>query len=189
MIKIVRYSFSHHEIPWIILFTGALGSSTLVMTWISQSYFTYVSLPLVYFGIVWAILNLSIVVFSLFAHDIEVFLGRKKSLILLASLPVLGYFGLSFTSSIFGIGLIFFFYFARAFGIVVLNDYVNRVIPSHIRATILSIQALSWRAVFALLGPVIGWMSDVYSLQFALFASGIIFLCLFLISLIFLARR
>ncbi len=72
---------------------------------------------------------------------------------------------------------------------MVLNDYVNRVVSSDIRATVLSIQALSWRAVFALLGPLIGWMSDVYSLSFALFASGMIFLCLFLISLTFLARN
>ena len=58
------------------------------------------------------------------------------------------------TVSLFGIGLLFLFYFARAFGIVVLGDYVNRVVSSDIRATVLSIQALSWRAVFALLGPI-----------------------------------
>ena len=167
--KIIRYSLrDHHEIPWIILFTGTLGASTLVMTWISQSYFSLVGLPIVYFGVVWAVLNLSIVLFSLWAHDIERSLGRRSSLILLAILPVIGYFGLSFVSTLFGIGIIFLFYFARAFGIVVLNDYVNRAVASDIRATVLSIQALSWRAVFAIIGPFIGWMSDVYSLQMAL---------------------
>ncbi len=92
MRKIVQYSLTHHEIPWIILFTGTLGASTYVMTWISQSYLQFVGVPLVYFGVIWATLNLSLAFFSLFAHDIEVFLGRKWSLILLASLPILGYF-------------------------------------------------------------------------------------------------
>lgn len=187
MRKIVQYSLTHHEIPWIILFTGTLGASTLVMTWISQSYFSFVGLPLVYFGAVWAVLNLSIVVFSLWAHDLERMIGRKTSFILLASLPVIGYFGLSFTSSLLGIAIILLFYFARAFGIVILNDYINRAIASDIRATVLSIQALSWRAVFAVIGPFIGWMSDIYSLQVAFFSAGCIFLVLFLSSLSFLA--
>lgn len=159
------------------------------MTWLSQYYFTAVGLPLVYFGVVWSLLVLSLVPASFFAHRIEEVFGKRRSLFLITSLPIIGFFLLSLVDVIYGIAILFLFYLARGFGSVVLSDYVNVLIPSTIRATVLSVQALMMRLVFLILGPIIGWMSDVYSIQMALFASGCIFLCLSSVSLFFLAQN
>lgn len=159
------------------------------MTWLSQYYFTAVELPLVYFGVVWSLLVLSLVPASFFAHRIEERFGKRQSLFVMASLPILGFFLLSSVNIIYGIAILFLFYLARGFGSVVISDYVNVLIPSTIRATVLSVQALMMRLIFLILGPIVGWISDTYSIHTALFVSGCIFLCLSSLSLFFLGRN
>lgn len=110
----------------------------------------------------------------LFAHNIEEFLGRKNSLLFLAFYQYFDTFSLHFWC-IMGAIFVFFFYFARGFASVLLNDYVNIIVPSQIRATVLSIQTLMFRFVFVIIGPLVGWISDTYSLQVGLFFAGCIF--------------
>lgn len=188
IIKIIKYSLHEHsEVKWLLLFSGTFWASTLVLTWLLQTYFSHVGVPLAYFGVLWSIFVISLVPFSFFATPIEDFFGRRWSLILLSVLPVLGYLGLAIFDSIFALVFVFCFYFARGFGSVVLNDYVNILIPSHIRATVLSIQALMFRLVFIIIWPLIGWVSDIYSLQTALFACAGIFTLLLVTALGFLS--
>lgn len=190
ILSIVRYSLHEHkEVKWLIFFSWAFWASTLVMTWLLQQYFTHVGVPLMYFGVLWSIFVLSLVPFSFFAHNIEEFLGRKYSLLFLTFLPVLWYFFLAFFDAIWALFFVFFFYFARGFGSVLLNDYVNILVPSQIRATVLSIQALMFRFVFVIVGPLVGWISDVYSLQVGLFFAGSIFSLFFIVSLFFLDKN
>ena len=187
--KIVKYSLHEHkEVKWLILFSWIFGASTLVMTWLSQYYFTAVELPLQYFWVVWSVLVIFLVPASFFAHRIEEFLGRKNSLYFMMALPVLGYTFLSFVHVIYGIVFLFLFYLARGFGSVVLSDYVNILIPSSIRATVLSIQAMMFRLVFVFVGPIVGYVSDAYTIHTALLFSGILFAVFFGISYLFLAR-
>ena len=68
----------------------------------------------------------------------------------------------------------------------IVKDYLNNVITSEIRATVLSVRFLIGRLIFSVLGPSIGWMTDIYSLQFALMVSGLFFFISGIISLIFL---
>lgn len=190
IIKIVRYSLhDHKEVKWLIFFSGAFWASTLVMTWLLQGYFTHVWVPLVYFGVLWSVFVISLVPFSFFAHQIEVFLGRKNSLFFLALLPILGYFLLAFFDTFWALIFVFLFYFARGFGSVLLNDYINIIIPSQIRATVLSIQALMFRFVFVIVGPLVWWVSDTYSLQLALTFAGWLFCLFFIVSLFFLSKN
>jgi MFS family permease len=190
IVKIIRYSLhDHKEVKWIILFSWAFWASTLVMTWLLQGYFTHVGVPLVYFGVLWSVFVISLVPFSFFAHQIETFLGKKKSLFFLALLPILGYLLLAYFDTLWALIFVFLFYFARGFGSVLLNDYINILIPSHIRATVLSVQALMFRFVFMLVGPIVWWVSDVYSLQMALTFAGILFCLLFVVSLFFLSKN
>ncbi len=190
IMKIVRYSLhEHQEIKWLIFFSGVFGASTLVMTWFLQSYFELVWVPLIYFGILWTIFNLSLIPFSLYAHKIESYYWPRKSLILISLFPILGYLLLSYLSSLFALVFVFFFYLARAFGSIVLNDYVNILVTSNIRATVLSVQALMYRLVFVIVGPFLGWMSDIYSLQTAFLLAWVIFGFFFLITLSFLLRH
>ncbi|MBS3111821.1 MFS transporter [Candidatus Woesearchaeota archaeon] len=190
IIKIVKYSIHHNgEIKWLIFYSGFIGASTLTMVWFIQPYFQFVGLPLAYFGIAWGILNLSVGIFSLYAHKIEFFFGRKKSLISLIFISFIGYMLLGIFSSLWAISFIILFYFVRGISGPILKDYVNKIISSNMRATVLSVKNLFGRLVFAIIGPFIGWITDIYSLQLALLTSGSIFVILGIISLLFLHKN
>jgi MFS family permease len=190
IMKIVKHSLHyHHEIKWLIIYSGFISASTLTMVFFIQPYFQLVDLPLVYFGIIWAILNVSVGIFSLYAHKYEIKLGRKKALISLIIFPFIGYLLLSITKSLWSLIFILPFYFTRAMSYPILKDYVNKLVSSDIRATVLSVKNLVSRIIFAIVGPIIGWLTDVYSLQLALMTSGLIFLFFSVSSIIFLHKH
>ena len=190
ILGIVKYALhDHKKIKWLIIYSSIIGASTLTMVWFIQPYFQLVGLPTVMFGIVWAALNFSVAYFSYKAHKFENLLGRKNSLISLVILSAIGYFSLSYFNQIWGIFFIVIFYFVRGIRGPIVKDYVNILIPSEIRATVLSVNSLVLRLIFSAIGPFAGYVADIYSLQTALFLNGIIFLTLGVISLFFLKKH
>jgi hypothetical protein len=75
-----------------------------------------------------------------------------------------------------GLLVLYLFYLIRGYATPVLKDYINRITASNIRATVLSVRNFIIRLLFALTGPMLGWIKDVYSLPQALTLAGIIFL-------------
>jgi len=71
----------------------------------------------------------------------------------------------------------------------VLNDYINSCVSSDIRATVLSVKSLVGRLMFVLLGPLVGWVNDSYSLSVAFVVCGFTFLGFGVLFLIFLQRN
>jgi MFS family permease len=190
IVKIVKYSIhEHYEIKWLIFYSGFIGASTLTMVWFIQPYFTLVELPLAYFGVVWGILNISVGIFSLYAYKIELLVGKKVALISLIFIAFMGYIFLGIFDSLWGILFIFLFYFVRGVSGPILKNYVNQLISSDMRATVLSVKNLFTRLVFAIVGPFIGWVTDVYSLQAALLLSGSLFVFFGIIALLFLHKH
>jgi MFS family permease len=190
ILRIVKYSLHEHaEVKWLIIYSALVTVSTLTMVWFIQPYLKLVGLPLALFGVVWAALQFSVGIFSFYAHKIELFVGRKTTLVSLIILTVIGYCLLSIFQSIWAIGFLLIFYFVRGICYPVLKDYINKIITSDIRATVLSVTSLVRRLIFSIFGPVIGWVSDLYSLPVALMLCGIIFLFWGGISLLLLHRH
>lgn len=190
MLKLVKFSLhDHKEIKWLIIYSALVGASTLIMFWFIQPYLLATKVPLGLFGIILAILLITASVFSWNAHRIEKLLGKKKSLILLIVLPALGYILLSSFWFIWSGIFLFFFYAVRGINNPVTLDYINGLIPSDVRATVLSVKNLVGRIIFSVVGPIVGWINDVFSLKMALLSSGAIFLVSGLIALAFLRKH
>ncbi len=179
MLSLVRYALHDHaEIKWLSLYSSVVGASTLTMVWLIQPYLKEAELPIGYFGVVWAVLMSIGAFFSWHAHSIEAFLGKRNALLMLIGMPAFGYAILGLSGTLFGAVGIALFYVTRGVHNPVLSDYINGLVGSDIRATILSVKNLVGRVLFSIIGPVIGWMRDEYSLSLALLASGMIFLLL-----------
>ena len=190
ILKIVRYALhGHAEIKWLIVYSSLVGLSTFVMVWFIQPYFQVVDLPLRYFGIAWAVLNFSVGLFSMMAYRIEGVLGRRWSLVSLIFLSSAAYLLLSHFQVLWALSILFVFNLVRGINGPVLTDYINRLVHSDIRATVLSVKNLVGRLMFVLIGPVIGWINDTYSLGAALFVSGVAFLFAGVLSLLCLYRN
>lgn len=158
-----------------ILLSAATGTATLTFAWLVQPFFKAVELPVEWFGILWTALNLSVGVSSAFAYRFEGRMSRKKEVFFILFLLALGYFlsGLAILRE--GLIFLFLFYFVRGLATVVFKNYINLYTPSEIRATILSVRNFVIRISFAIIGPLLGWMTDHISLKMAFILAGIIY--------------
>jgi MFS family permease len=178
--KIVRNikiaMFNNHNLRISILLSSITGTATLTFAWLVQPYFLAINLPVEMYGIFWTALNLTAGVSSVFAHRVEMFLGKTLSLIAIILLITMGYFLSGITISIWGIAFLFMFYLMRGIATPILKNYINQYTESNIRATILSVRDFIIRIIFAAIGPFLGWITDNINLESAFLLAGVIYL-------------
>jgi len=189
--NILRYSLKENlTLRYHILYSSIIGCGTLTMAWFSQPYFISIGInSKFYFGLLGAILNLAVAITSFYAHKIEERIKTKTLLITILVLICTCYLTMSITTSLWGLLLLLLFYITRGVATPVLRDYMNRHIPSEMRATVMSIRSFIIRLVFASTSPFFGYVADVYSLHQALLFSGILFLTLGGITLLLLLSK
>jgi MFS family permease len=181
--NIIRETFSDPPLFWLITCNAVILASTLTIVWFVQPYLKISGIPLVMFGIIWTLLNLSVGASSLSANKIKNIFGNEFSFILPLILVVTGYFSLTFINLKWAFVLFILLYIARGFTVPVFTNLINRQIPSERRATVLSIRVLLTRIIFCIVGPASGYISDCFSLKTGLLFAGTSFLILGAISL------
>lgn len=172
ILQTVRGTFLHTELRSALLVSSFTGTASLTFAWFVQPYFQKAGLPVSLFGIMWTLLNLSVGISSFWSYKIENKLGQQKSLILIILGLSLGYFLASWEISLAGIAILFFFYILRGIAHPILKDYINRYTESEVRATILSLRDFVIRINFAIIGPVLGYFTDHFSLGIAMLVAG-----------------
>jgi len=161
-----------------ILFSAFTGCATLTMAWFAQKFFKFNDIDKVYFPILWAALNLTVAFASFYAYRLEAILKPRGTIILISLAIPIGYLALSYSGLVAGLIILFTFYLVRGYATPVLKDYINRVTGSEVRATVLSVRNFIIRINFAVAGPLLGWVNDLYDLPTAFLLGGIIFLVL-----------
>ena len=185
IIHIARFAlFRDRPLRRNILFSAITGTATLTMAWFAQPFFEYTRIDIAWFGILWTTLNLTVAITSYTAHRLERKLGQRGSILLIALLIPLGYLALSRFHLPGGLFVLYLFYLVRGYATPVLKDYINRITASSIRATVLSVRNFIIRLLFALTGPLLGWIKDVYSLPQALLLAGFIFMIISILTAI-----
>jgi MFS family permease len=170
-IKLIK---NHNLLLWLIIFSSFMIGLGQIIHWYYQPYFLLVNISVAYFGFIYVVLELLSIVASRFTNEIETYFKGQKSLILLSLLLIIPTLFLGLFVHVFSI--LFFILHKIFFGIVgtILSDKVLKIIPSSKAATILSMGNLGRRFVYAMIGPIIGYLSDIYSLSYALIAFSII---------------
>ncbi len=185
----LRFAFVDNiRLRWLIMYAAIVIGFNNAGLWLYQPYFKLTGIDIAYFGIIFASFQIVAAISSKYAHRIENKLGQKLSLIMLIVVMVVGYFLLSKIVFIFSFAFIYLFQFVRGFSEPVLSDYVNKLTRSEIRATVLSINNLVERIVYALIIPFIGWIADVYSITQALMITGISALVYGIVVLVILRK-
>lgn len=187
--RITKYALhGHAEIKWLIFYTAVVGTLTHTMVWLIQPYYQQLSIPVVWFGVLGFIQFLAIAGFALLADRYER-LGRKFVFTSFAVIGVLSYSMLALWPSLWILPVLLGFYFIRGVFVPITRDYVNRLVESDIRATVLSVQNLAQKLLYIGIGPLIGWVMDVYSLQAALGFSALFYGSLSVLVLIMMRRN
>lgn len=164
------------QLRYFIFFSALIGSATLTMAWFVQRLFAQMGIENEkHLGYLWALLNISVGIFTLFAHRVEKKLGYIKTMLLISVFIGLGYMSLWFDTGYYALIIILIFYFTRGIATPVLKDYINKITNAEVRATILSLRSFIIRIMFSTLGPIIAWLSDK-NINNAMLFAGIFYL-------------
>ena len=184
IIHTVKSSFTNPLLRAALLTSSFTGTASLTFAWFVQPYFQEAQLPVGLFGLMWTLLNLSVGVSSFFSYKVERWLGQRFSLFVIVICLSIGYFLAAIEISLVGIGFLFFFYLIRGIAHPILKDYINRYTEPEVRATILSIRNFIIRINFAIIGPILGYITDHISLNVAFAVTGAGYLISGLLSMI-----
>ncbi|HKL33404.1 MAG TPA: MFS transporter [Tangfeifania sp.] len=173
-----------------ILLSAVTGTATLTFAWLVQPYFKAIGLPVELFGVLWTALNLTVGVSSAFAFRVEGFFSRKQEILFIIFSLTAGYL-LSGTAVVReGLVFLFLFYAVRGLATPILKNHINRYTQSDVRATMLSVRNFVIRISFAVIGPLLGWMTDNVSLNTAfLLAGGIYFMAAVVVAFPWLKQK
>jgi MFS family permease len=180
--------YGNIKLKWNTFFSAVIGASTLSMAWFAQPYFVQIKLPVSMFGILWAILNLSVGIAAVYVWKIEKKIGAARTVLIFTSAIFCSYLLLPVLPGYTGLIILLIFYLARGLATPTLRNYINLISTSETRATILSVRNFLIRLIFAITGPLWGWITDKYSLQSAILTAGFIYGMLALISMLFFLK-
>jgi len=187
IVGIVRYSLIDNvELRWNIIYSSVVGASTLTMAWFVQPWLIRADVKVESFGVIWTGLNLIVGFAAMYAYKAEIKFGRKPLIIALSIALGLGFILVGIIPQLWALSLFIIFYIARGIATPILKDGINRLAPSNMRATILSVRNFTIRIIFSIWGPFYGWLTDKLSLTHALVIAGAIFFILSAFSLFFL---
>lgn len=180
---------AHPETSWVIAVSATVSASTITVVWCMQPLFAEWGVPVWTYGVLWAMMQTTTALFATIADRLEKALGIRTVFVAMATLPVLGYFILATSVSVWAFPVFVCFSFARAMNMPVSRDMVNGTVGSDVRATMLSVQTLVARLVFAVLGPIVGYICDGYSLGTGLAVAGVLYLFMNAVALSGFLRR
>ena len=190
LLEILKYSLMENKkLRWLILYSGIIASFLVAALWLYQPYFSLSGLEIVHFGLIFAAFQIVAGLASKYSHKIEEKLGARYSLIMLTVLLGICYLLMSNFVYLFSFAFAFLSQFVRGFYKVVINDYINKLATSDMRATILSADNMMGRLMYAIIAPFVGWIADVYSLLQAFTVLGITVSIIGTVSLLALHRN
>jgi len=173
--RAIKFVFLNNpKLKRLILYFGIINGINSAALWFYQPYFQITSLNIVYFGIIFASFQVFTAIVSKVSHNVENFLWRKSSLIAIAVLVVASYFLMGNIIFAFSFGFAYLQQFARWFNKVLASDYINQEVWSSYRATILSINSLFSRLIYASLIPLLGRIADVKGILYSLNVSWVL---------------
>jgi len=184
VVRVVRDVTVHDRtLRWILISSSVLGSSTLTMVWFVQPWWQASGIPIAWFGVLWAACNALVGVAAMRAHTIEQRYGSTAIITALGVGVVVALTVLGLWQSLFALPIMAEFYIARGTSTPIFTTAINARVPSGRRATVLSVRQLGVRAIFVVVGPAVGMISDQHGLSAALLATAAVFATALVVAL------
>jgi MFS family permease len=188
ILRIARFSFSHGELRHLIFYAALIGSAGIIAVWASFLYYESLGISVGFFGLIFAVFQLSSAFGSSRAHAIEKAIGMRKALTLplvIGAIFILA--GLVRSPLVIPFIIVYSFLWGLSFPLFL--DLINRRIGSDIRATVLSVAMMAGSLTYVILAPLFGRLADKSSLGKAFLVLGVCFLVGMTLVLVSLSRR
>lgn len=178
------------DAAYFIMYSAVITIFFALGYWLWQPYLKSINVPIIYFGFVYAVINVIGGIVSSQAHKIEKKIGMLTSLMLAPILLVVAFIFQSQQFVVWGVILVFVHSIISGYKGPVLDDYLNSRIPSAQRATVLSVEYMIHDGIFIVTSPLLGSLVDLYSLKTAyLLMAGILLIVTFIFWLTFKKQK
>ncbi len=159
--KALRIVFvEKREIFWVLMYGTAISGMTFSSVWLFQPVLIENGVSVGLFGWFWAAMNLSVGLMVMTVPWMQKKFSLKFSLLMIPILTCVGMVLIGVWGAL--ISLLFYLAvtWARAARGVFTSVLLNDRVPSSLRATILSMDSMFFRLVFAVVAPLLGWVVD-----------------------------
>ena len=189
ILKLVKYSlFENLKLRWLIIYSSIMGVATLSAAWLAQPFFKSLEVPLFYYGILWATLNMAAGISSYYSHKTEEKYNTNNLLSILGIFMSLSFLMVYFSQNYLGLIFIFLIYYLRGVVTPLLKNQININTTSNIRATVMSVRSFVLRISFAIIAPILGYLADNKSLEESYLILAILIIIVSTISVIGLKK-
>lgn len=182
-IKVIR---QNPKISFLIFFGQLIGTFCTCIFFYNQNFLKADGFNEAQIGGVFAVASLTAALLATQVYKIEKQIKEQGILFWIPWITVLCIFGIALTKFHF----IFFIIMMTTESItyIALTDYINKLIPSENRATILSFASMVFSFFMILLFPVVGVLGDLFNLKFSFVIIGSIGLVFVLINSIMMRK-
>ena len=186
--KAVKFTANHPKLRMFMLYRAITYGVGFSIFFLYQPYLKEISIPLIYFGVVYFAMMILPALVARYSYKIESKLGEKLSLVTLTITEGILMFLLVLQFKF--VGLIFPILISTVGGFTepVLSDYMHRHIKSEHRGTVISLSGLMNNLSSSIVMPFIGFLVDFWSLSFTFLVATALVLTN-IIVLYFMYRR
>jgi len=171
ILLIVKETFlDNKKLKWYIIYSSAMGIGTLSIAWFVQPFLIELQTPLVYYGIIWASLNIIAGITSYYSY----LFNNNNLLIYISLLMIISFICLGLNITIYGLIFIVLIYIIRGVITPNLRNLININSTSEKRATVLSLRSFMIRISFAIIAPILGYITDNYNISYVFYVLAII---------------
>jgi MFS family permease len=170
---------------YLIIFISVVSSIGTTVFFYCQKYFEAMDLSKLTISLIFAADSGIMAISSKFAYRIEEKLGQKGVIMLLPVLDLICLVGVGTTHGLYAIGFFYIISFVDGFSYPVFSHYINSLIPSERRATILSCESVSFSICMITIFPAVGFIGGKYGLASAFICLSV----LFVPAVIFISRK
>ena len=171
ILLIVKETFLYNnKLKWYIIYSSAMGVGTLSIAWFVQPFLIELQTPLVYYGIIWASLNIIAGITSYYSY----LFNNNNLLIYISLLMIISFICLGLNITIYGLIFIVLIYIIRGVITPNLRNLININSTSERRATVLSLRSFMIRISFAIIAPILGYITDSYNISYVFYVLAII---------------
>ena len=157
---------TNKKLKWYIIYSSAIGLTTLSIAWFVQPFLSTIEMPLIYFGIIWAALNIIAGITSYYSYLIN-----NRNLLIIISLSItISLICLGFNISLIGLIFISSIYLLRGIITPHMRNLININTTSERRATVMSLRSFMIRLSFSLTVSILGYITDIYSINYVFFS-------------------
>ena len=162
--------FEKNKLKWYIIYSSSMGIGTLSIAWFVQPFLMEIETPLFYYGIIWAGLNIITGITSYYSYLFK----HKDLLIYISLIMVISFIFLGYNISMYGLIFIVFIYLIRGIITPTLRNLININSTSERRATVLSLRSFIIRISFAIIAPILGYITDYSDISFVFYSLAMI---------------